>query len=628
MRHTPTRTSLVVLGSAAFLVASLAPSSAADDPRGPRFGNATISSAIRHQFGEIDEDVFVEPLIAGETLRVKVSAPKGSALLPTLTVSGPDGLPRDAGLRVKKGGRLIQTARIAIDATGLWTVTIAGADATSEGAYQARFAVGKARPQSWKRVAVGGDAGVSIQQPFHGVEGARATVSVKSTGRGATASFLRVLDPGGASVSGSEVGIRTKKRAASIAKLPLADGHGAYSVLLSSPGGAASVNVTVKLRPPSDRPRGKVTISSDEPYLTPADDPIEGFAGKALGFAGANLSGSPLPEVWFGALRGSVVNANAGGTQINVVPPQAPYGSVVDVTVVAADGQAAHRPSHFTYLEPEDDGTPPPPGLALAGLTPGQIALDGGATQAFEVSLSQPAPAGGVFVNLLATGGVGVLPPTVRVATGATKASFLFRAQNVDAAGVVQAAYGTTTVSSDVTVTKGVIIEPPPGDDTEDLSGWSLAQANSARTFVFPQGTVVAEGGYVIVARNCSKAAFESFWGVTLGTDVVFLSSADSQSTEVPTVNGSESYSLSDAFGETQDGPTVAMASSARQSLRRIAGQPAGSLGSWTIGASSAADPGSGISEQATGNGVYVSEFSDAAGAGNFIYEFVEVRFD
>ena len=51
----------------------------------------------------------------------------------------------------------------------------------------------------------------------------------------------------------------------------------------------------------------------------------------------------------------------------------------------------------------------------------------------------------------------------------------------------------------------------------------------------------------------------------------------------------------------------------------------------WTVASASPvsnADPGAGQSAAPGPAGVYVSEFADANGTGNFVFEFVELHFD
>jgi hypothetical protein len=602
--------------------------SLAAEPNGPRFGNATITSEIRTAFETEDQDVYVESLAQGETLRVRVAATKNSELLPLVEVAGPDGLVRVVEFKSKKGGRLVLSKSIPIDMTGRWAVYVRGA-ATTEGGYAAKFKIGAQKSQVFKAVAVGGDAGATVTQRFEAVEGAVAAISVKSGKKGARARFNLVIDPAGGSVGDSVTGVKTKGPKASIKKLTLADGDGAYGVVLSAPEGAATVTVKVALAPPRSRPRGKIAIASEEPYLGEVDEPLEGFAAKSFPLVGANLDTDPRPDVWFGERRASVVNATGGGTTLNVIPPDFAIGTTVPVEVIAPDGQAIRRETYFTYLEPEDDGGAPSSTLAVVGITPDVLNIDGNKTQAFEITINEDAPPGGVFINLVANNGIGQVPPTVRVPTNGRRASFLFRAVNANVAGTVQATYNASVVTANISV-REVIDVPPPGDDTLDISGWIIQQQSSSRSIVIPQGTVLAKGDYFVLGRNATKAQFESNWGVTFGENVVYVNSVDEQSTEIPTINGGESYDLLDAFATRQDGPTIRIHASIRQNLQRTPGTDATQTSSWNVQTSpnSVANPGSGVSTTAANNGIFISEFSDRTGSGAYVYEFVELYYD
>jgi hypothetical protein len=167
-----------------------------------------------------------------------------------------------------------------------------------------------------------------------------------------------------------------------------------------------------------------------------------------------------------------------------------------------------------------------------------------------------------------------------------------------------------TSATVSVTVNNGVT-----------LTGYSIQQANATLAYTIPAGTFIPSKGYVIVGRNATKAQFETFWGVTLAASVVYVNSADT----MPQINGSETYALLNSGGTTIDGITVAMASAGGESLRRSNGCGAANLAtSWTRAASSTGNPGTGAPAPC-GKGVYISEFSDALGTGNFIYEFVEL---
>jgi len=157
-----------------------------------------------------------------------------------------------------------------------------------------------------------------------------------------------------------------------------------------------------------------------------------------------------------------------------------------------------------------------------------------------------------------------------------------------------------------------------------DVSGWTLTQANSAQTFTIPNGTVIPSGGYLVVGRSATQAAFESYWGVTLGPNAVYLDSGNS----MPVINGDETYEIADDLGSNVDGPTIAMATSAGQSIQRLSPcSAAGDPASWSVGADSTATPGSGAGAPC-GGGAVIDEFSDASGTGNYVYEFVEIHND
>jgi hypothetical protein len=157
-----------------------------------------------------------------------------------------------------------------------------------------------------------------------------------------------------------------------------------------------------------------------------------------------------------------------------------------------------------------------------------------------------------------------------------------------------------------------------------DISGWTVTQANATVVYTIPAGTVIPANGYVVIGRDATKAAFQTFWGVTLASNVVYLTTAGA----FPQINGSENYTLKNSGGTVIDGPTISTASGANQSLRRI--DPctgAGITSNWNVGATTLANPGSGAGAGCA-KGVVINEFSDAAGSGNFIYEFVELHND
>lgn len=156
-----------------------------------------------------------------------------------------------------------------------------------------------------------------------------------------------------------------------------------------------------------------------------------------------------------------------------------------------------------------------------------------------------------------------------------------------------------------------------------DLGGWRVTQANSTGSYTLPAGTFVPDGGYVVIARDATRAAFEAYWGA-LPANVVFVDSAGA----MPVINGDEHYTLYDAGGQKVDGRTTSMSSSAGKSVQRK--DPclgATKASSWNVLADTAATPGSGAGAGCA-KGMVINEFSDALGTGNFVYEFVELHYD
>ena len=159
--------------------------------------------------------------------------------------------------------------------------------------------------------------------------------------------------------------------------------------------------------------------------------------------------------------------------------------------------------------------------------------------------------------------------------------------------------------------------------DARDISGWKLVQANATLNYTIPNGTVIPGGGHVIVARNATKAQFETFWGVTLGSNVVYINSGDT----MPQINGSETFTLQDQNSATIDGPTFAHDASSGDSLERSTCGGSGLAGTWTKLAATSATPGSN-GKTGCNLGVFINENSDAIGTGNYVYEFIELYND
>jgi len=156
-----------------------------------------------------------------------------------------------------------------------------------------------------------------------------------------------------------------------------------------------------------------------------------------------------------------------------------------------------------------------------------------------------------------------------------------------------------------------------------DISGWVLKGEKSGSTtmtqFTFPTGTMLADGGVVVIGRNADQAAFEGHWGALPAEATYFSGSNDT-----PIVNGTYVYTLLDSSGMVMDGPTIAADTG---SLTRVSpDEDAGLAASWVAGDEAAATPGSASAAGAESGSFYISEMTDASGSGNFKFEFIELH--
>lgn len=148
-----------------------------------------------------------------------------------------------------------------------------------------------------------------------------------------------------------------------------------------------------------------------------------------------------------------------------------------------------------------------------------------------------------------------------------------------------------------------------------DVGGWKILQQNSAQTYTIPAGTVVPAGGYLVVARDATKTEFETYYGVVLGGNVVFL---DSGAT-FPFINGGETYELRNAANGNEDGPTPAITTTVRAYHR-----PDPETLAWTV--NTTPSPGAGVeAPDAVMSGLVISEANDPAA---YVYEYIELYYD
>ena len=173
------------------------------------------------------------------------------------------------------------------------------------------------------------------------------------------------------------------------------------------------------------------------------------------------------------------------------------------------------------------------------------------------------------------------------------------------------------TISGDFNFTTGAA--------SIDISGWTLKQYNSTQSYMFPAGTTLPSGGYLVLARDATLAQFQAVFASIPASTVFLDSNASGSCTNgcFPQINGSETFELYDAASALKDGTTIAMASG-NVYQRTSPGAPAGSASSWTTVVESAANPGQGAGSP-SGAGVVINEMADAAAYTN---EFIELYYD
>jgi len=158
-----------------------------------------------------------------------------------------------------------------------------------------------------------------------------------------------------------------------------------------------------------------------------------------------------------------------------------------------------------------------------------------------------------------------------------------------------------------------------------DLAGYRIEnrESSTVQMSAIPDGVGLEPGQMLIVGRFAGPAEFEDFWGVVLGDDVLYITNADSN--RVPIVNGGEKWALTNPSGSVVvDGVTIT--GSAAKSYQRIEAASASYQSSWSTVADTNATPGS-TDLPTRGVGLVISEWSDASGIGNYIYEFIEIYY-
>jgi hypothetical protein len=339
--------SRIHLALAVFALASFAPAAFADEAVGPKFGNNSYAASIAGEAGRADTDDYVASLAAGERIVVRVSAAKGSSLLPALTLVSPDGTEFvPPAIVATKGGKSVALRGYVVPTTGRWAVRVAGAQG-SEGAYVVSFTITAARAVTVRHASVA--AAADVLQSFDGLDGARLNVKLTSRDPKALVTIRGITDPNGAAVSGAA--IVTSGRTVSVRGLALHGGDGTYQLRLGTAAASATYDLSIKVTP-QGRPasRKPLALSSFDPYLAAVATPLRGVAGMTVRIAGSGFDPSSPPTVLFGT-KPAIATVASDGASLSVIVPAALDGDTVAVTVVAKDGQATTRGAYFHYVE-------------------------------------------------------------------------------------------------------------------------------------------------------------------------------------------------------------------------------------------------------------------------------------
>jgi hypothetical protein len=153
-----------------------------------------------------------------------------------------------------------------------------------------------------------------------------------------------------------------------------------------------------------------------------------------------------------------------------------------------------------------------------------------------------------------------------------------------------------------------------------DISNFILEQTGALIDGFFPAGTLVSHGGTLVVARNASRAQFETFYGKVLPANAVFLTGAGA----FPIIDGGETFALFDLQGVFIDGRSLPQAATGLQTLQRTScNDPAPLATSWKTLPTSTAVATPGVAMLNTGLvRICVSEIADATNAN---FEYIEI---
>jgi endonuclease/exonuclease/phosphatase family metal-dependent hydrolase len=195
----------------------------------------------------------------------------------------------------------------------------------------------------------------------------------------------------------------------------------------------------------------------------------------------------------------------------------------------------------------------------------------------------------------------------------------------------VEALFQTDGTPSEFSITlAGLPVEGGSGEPV-DVSRRQVEEIKGDRnqTVVLPLGTEIPPKGFLVIGRDATQAQFESFWGALPHNATYLNGKVLFGLNGWPVINGDQQYRLLDEAGSQLDPLSGLLPASPISTSRTYQRTATGSTGMTELAdPNNNATPGrfEGQSDQ-TGK-VVITEFSDAEGSGNYIYEFVELYYD
>jgi hypothetical protein len=224
--------------------------------------------------------------------------------------------------------------------------------------------------------------------------------------------------------------------------------------------------------------------------------------GAQVALASSNTTAARVP---------SSVTVAAGATSATFTVSTSSVAASTTVTISAAFGGATMSAS--LTVTP---ASPPPPTLSSLALNP--TSVTGGNPSTGTVTLSGPAPVGGVQVTLSSSNATAAaVPSSVMVAAGATSASFTVSTSAVPSSttATISAAYSGATRSASLTVTPAP--PPPPTLASLTLNPANVFGGQSSTGTVTLTAPAPAGGAQVFLSSNNGAARVPSSVTVPAG---------------------------------------------------------------------------------------------------------------